>query len=236
LNTVFDCTIVVGVVAVNNQTGALRSLPDTHRELSWKPEEYMERGRPDRRVERTRQLLREALLSLILERGYAGITVQHIIDRANVGRSTFYAHFRDREDLLLSELKGLRAAVQEQIKREPVESHEDARQRVSLILFKHAQASHQVYKALFGTRGSEVALADVRRLLAAIMHDYVKSILPRVKKLAHVDAVVQSVVGSFLALLTWWLDNDLPLSAEEMDTLFTRLTTPGATNVLGGKR
>jgi AcrR family transcriptional regulator len=56
----------------------------------------------DRRVQRTRALLRDALMSLIAEKGYRAITVQNIIDRANLGRSTFYAHYQDKEDLLLS--------------------------------------------------------------------------------------------------------------------------------------
>jgi AcrR family transcriptional regulator len=58
--------------------------------------------RRDRRVERTQQLLREALLSLIREKGFEGLTVQEIIDRANVGRATFYAHFENKDDLLLN--------------------------------------------------------------------------------------------------------------------------------------
>src|ERR1700752_55551 len=57
----------------------------------------------DRRIERTRQTLRNALIGLVLEKHYDEITVQDIIDRANVGRSTFYAHFRDKEDLLMGD-------------------------------------------------------------------------------------------------------------------------------------
>lgn len=56
----------------------------------------------DRRVVRTRQLLRDALVSLILERGYDEVTVQDVLDRANLGRSTFYAHYRNKDDLLFS--------------------------------------------------------------------------------------------------------------------------------------
>ena len=56
----------------------------------------------DRRVQRTRALLLSALLDLIVEQGYEEITVQDIVDRANVGRSTFYAHFLDKRELLLT--------------------------------------------------------------------------------------------------------------------------------------
>lgn len=66
----------------------------------------------DRRVERTQRLLSEALLSLIRERGYEALSVQDIIDRANVGRATFYAHFDNKEDLLVSRLDGLRSTLQ----------------------------------------------------------------------------------------------------------------------------
>ena len=61
----------------------------------------------DRRVQRTRTLLLDALLDLIAEKGYAAVTVQDIVDRANVGRSTFYAHFLDKRELLLSGVNGL---------------------------------------------------------------------------------------------------------------------------------
>ena len=59
-------------------------------------------GKPtDRRIQRTYKILHEALVELILEKGYDKVTVQDVIDRANVGRSTFYSHFKDLEDLFL---------------------------------------------------------------------------------------------------------------------------------------
>jgi AcrR family transcriptional regulator len=69
--------------------------------------------RDDRRVHRTEQLLRTALVSLIEEKGFETLTVQDIIDRANVGRATFYAHFDNKEDLLVSGFDGLRTALKE---------------------------------------------------------------------------------------------------------------------------
>jgi hypothetical protein len=69
----------------------------------------MEAGTTDRRVRRTRE--RSALLSLIQEKGYDRIKVQDILDRADVGRSTFYAHYRDKDDLLQSGFEDVRAAL-----------------------------------------------------------------------------------------------------------------------------
>ena len=67
----------------------------------------------DRRVQRTHHLLNHALLSLIQEKGFEALTVQDIIDRANVGRSTFYAHFADKEDLFLQGFESLSAELKE---------------------------------------------------------------------------------------------------------------------------
>src|SRR5919198_534909 len=65
----------------------------------------------DRRIQRTQQLLRSALMSLIQEKGFESLSVQDIIDRANVGRATFYAHFDNKEDLLASGIEELRIAL-----------------------------------------------------------------------------------------------------------------------------
>src|SRR6516165_5904912 len=62
----------------------------------------------DRRVQRTQDVLHQALMSLIIEKGYEVITVQDIIDRANVGRSTFYTHYVGKQDLLRAGLKHLK--------------------------------------------------------------------------------------------------------------------------------
>jgi len=64
---------------------------------------------PDRRVQRTRRLLHKALMSCILEKKYESITVQEILDRADVGRSTFYVHFRDKDELLTNGFQYCRA-------------------------------------------------------------------------------------------------------------------------------
>src|SRR5258708_20033897 len=61
----------------------------------------MKKEKKARRIQRTRHLLRQALFTLIVERGYETITVEEITERANVGRATFYVHYKDKEELLL---------------------------------------------------------------------------------------------------------------------------------------
>src|SRR5438552_11345004 len=71
----------------------------------------MAEAKEDRRIQRTRLMLRSAMVSLIRERGFEALTVQDIIDRADVGRSTFYSHFKSKEDLLEGSVAMLRASL-----------------------------------------------------------------------------------------------------------------------------
>ncbi len=58
--------------------------------------------KPDRRVKRTQELLQKALIDLIDKRDYNAITIQEIVDRANVARTTFYVHYGSKDDLFMS--------------------------------------------------------------------------------------------------------------------------------------
>ena len=100
--------------------------------------------RLDRRVGRTRALLHQALMSLIQERGFEALSVQDIIDRANVGRATFYAHFDNKEDLLASGIEGLRQSLRER-QRRALASSSPGDERLlgfSLELFAHGDVRY----------------------------------------------------------------------------------------------
>ena len=104
----------------------------------------------DRRSRRTRKLLGDALVSLILEKSYDSITVRDIVERANVGRSTFYAHYYDKEDLFRSEFDELLSALGIHVELMDEERHQLV---PSLELFRHIQEHHQLYKALIWGKG-----------------------------------------------------------------------------------
>src|SRR6476660_8751547 len=99
--------------------------------------------RPDRRVARSRRALKEALTDLILEEGFEAVTVQDVIDRADVGRSTFYAHFLDKDDLLMAILADLEMPGLDPGSWEP----DDPAFGWTLALFRHFGSGKRLFKA-----------------------------------------------------------------------------------------
>ena len=91
----------------------------------------------DRRIQRTRQSLQNALSDLILEKGYEKVTVQDVIDRANVGRSTFYAHFENLDQLLLSGFEPLRAEFDDFLSGRNIDN--ESPWALSLAIFQQVQ-------------------------------------------------------------------------------------------------
>ena len=184
----------------------------------------------DRRIQRTRRLLQDALLALILEKGFDAVTVQDVIDRANVGRSTFYAHFQDKKDLLLSGFEHLRTQFEEHLMRQSV-NHESP-WALSLSMFQHAQSQRPLYKALAGKQGGNIALAHIQKYLSVFLRDHLKLQLSKKKKGVPPEILAHYIASSFISLLTWWLDNDPPYSAEQMNDFYRQLVQPGMEAVL----
>jgi AcrR family transcriptional regulator len=191
-------------------------------------------AKTDRRVRRTRELLRRALLSLVQERGYERITVQEILDRADVGRSTFYAHYRDKDDLLLSGFEDIRAALATE--REAAEHAAGGTRELLqplLIVFRHVEAHRHFWQPLARKGGAEVVVRILRDYVADLVREHFRAQFPSAaKNQVQLEAAVQFVVGAFIGLGIWWLDNDIPYSAEEMHSIFRHLTTEGVRSFL----
>jgi AcrR family transcriptional regulator len=184
----------------------------------------------DRRIARTRGMLQHALVSLILKKGYEAITVEDICEEANVGRSTFYAHFTGKDDLKRSGLEHLRKLLVERQK-EALATPGDIRERslgFSLSMFEHARDHKDLYRAMVGGRGGAIGLASIRQILS----DLVRSELTATAGKSSADAiprelVVHYLVGAYMAVLTWWLDGGAKLPPQRMDAMFRRLATEG---------
>ena len=185
----------------------------------------------DRRVERTQRLLREALLSLIPERGYEALSVQDIIDRANVGRATFYAHFDNKEDLLLSGLEGLRAALKELQRQAHSEGGPPDRRlfAFSRELFAHTDAHRHIFWAMVGDQSVGLLQEAFRRILVDLIREDVKAMLPRKASAASTEPIVRFAASGLFGLLMWWLDGRGRPSVDEVNALFRRLAIPSIT-------
>ena len=191
-------------------------------------------GSADRRVRRTQHALLHALMELTVERSYDRVTVQDIIDRADVGRSTFYAHFRDKDDLLLSgfddelrEAFGGPAAGWTQFRAAaPSESPAPmAGESPSERLFRHAAKHRDLFRVLTRRRG---AWPLVRRRMEETLTEVFQQRLGDIG----VDGLPVEVVARYLAsgllgLLSWWLEDGMKIDPSLMERTFDTLATKG---------
>jgi AcrR family transcriptional regulator len=176
----------------------------------------------DRRVERTRKLLQNALSELILEKGYEKVTVQDVIDRANVGRSTFYAHFESLDQLLLSGFEPLRAQFEDFLSGTTFDI--ESPWALSLAMFQQVQKQ----------QGGYITLTHIQKFLHGYLLDHLKSSLPKRSKNVPPELLAHYVASSFIALMTWWIDNEYPLSAEKMNEIYRKLVEPGTMAIMMG--
>jgi AcrR family transcriptional regulator len=181
----------------------------------------------DRRIQRTRELLRDSLFALITERGYDALSVQEIIDRANVGRATFYAHFSNKDELLLC---GFDVLLQELKQLQLQASVASADPEARLFAFSHHIFAHvDLYRPVYHAMAKERGGATVRQHLHRLLVDCSKSELKRLhggRPARELDALTQFFSGAFVGLLSWWIEAKAPLGVEKIDQLFRRLAIP----------
>lgn len=159
--------------------------------------------------------MRAAFLAVVADKGYERTSVSGILARANIGRTTFYAHFRNKQALLDSGLDGLRALLQAAA-RQPSELL-----AFSLPLLEHAAAHRTLFQSLLRRRGGETVLGQLRGMVAELARAELLG------KVADLDAVVAYCVGSYFSLVSVWLGDPKPPLPAQIDALFRRLTMPG---------
>jgi AcrR family transcriptional regulator len=187
----------------------------------------------DRRSQRTHRLVSSAFAELLVEKPYEEILVQDILDRADIGRTTFYAHYFDKEDVLNSIVELELELLTSQI------SHAAAKQRVvpSLELFEHAYHSeNQQFRALMRSRAGEflweaLQAALCRAIESALSTLYAEKRSPPIP----LPVVSQYLAGAFLTLLKWWVAADMPYPPEQMESIFQQLALPGVWAMLKEK-
>jgi AcrR family transcriptional regulator len=165
-------------------------------------------------------MLREALISMILERGWDEVSVQDVCARADVGRSTFYVHFADKEELLLSGFEDLERSLRAHA--ETGSAHPEVLGFAQGLL-EHAQEYRRVVRALVGKRSGQAVQLRLRELVAKLVRDELLASSPPGPLL---DAAVLYIAGGFFQLFSSWLDSRAPLPLAELEAQARRLTIP----------
>lgn len=182
----------------------------------------------DRRIQKTQDLLHEALASLIREKAYDSISVKEILDRANVGRSTFYMHYRDKDDLLVSGIHDMLRSAQSKGLPSPTERY-DRIIGFSLPLFEHVDQHRRRGDARMGTKARAIFHGYLQKALAERIADNLARDLQGRRKTARQvssDLLVQYVASTFILVLDWWVDGRSSMSPKEVNDLFRRLVLP----------
>ena len=183
---------------------------------------------PDRRVARTQKLLRDSLHSLIREKDYDSIAVKEILDRADVGRSAFYTHFRDKDELLASSIHDILGSVSPTHSRTGEGSTEGILW-FSLPIFEHLDRHRRTAELKLGPRGRTVLHGHLQKVLAELIAKEVrKSHMGRRETAGRIPPalLVQYIASTFILVLNWWVESRSPLRAKAVDDLFRTLIRP----------
>lgn len=184
----------------------------------------------DRRIVRTRQLLRDALMTLILEKGYEAVTVRNITDRANLGRATFYLHYKDKEELLIKSLTALFDELVQTL--EPRDEKSVLDGTPIRLVFEHAAANRDLYLVLFNGEGSGKIYREIQAYMVRDLQTHFLPILPEKRPFSN-DLLANYLAGNLLNMVSWWLAADMPHPPDEMIQTYRALVFAGLANVLG---
>ena len=186
----------------------------------------------DRRVRRTHKLLGDALIALALEKSYGEITIQEITDRADIGYRTFFRHYSDIDELLKDVLSTVMVEMRELIGPRLLQFLTDPKVGLTdlpegAILFRHVQENSDLYRVLLSS--DRTLLGSVKAFaIQEFKADYGE--LPKTDIPA--DIIINHLVSAMIAMLRWWLDNDMIYTPEEMRVFSFRLIIEPARSLI----
>ena len=167
----------------------------------------------DRRVRKTRRQLREALIELMLERGWDAVSVRDICERADVGRSTFYVHFADKENLLLSGFDELHRSMDE------LRAQADQSFGFLQPLAEHAAENRRLVEALLGRQSGQRVHWRFRDVLRALVQSELATLgVPE----AALGSGAHYIAGGTAELLMGWVEHPQGVSAQEISQILRR--------------
>jgi AcrR family transcriptional regulator len=177
----------------------------------------------DRRQKKTREAIFRAFTGLLAKKNYHHITVQDILDAADVGRTTFYAHFETKEYLLRDLCAELFGHIIDTTMGQASCACGDAADSVFLHLVRHLRQNDRGILDLLSSENDGLFLdyfhSEVCRLVERTYGDRLATALPR-------EYLVQHIAATFVQTVRWWLGEDCTRSPEEVTACFLAVTEP----------
>jgi AcrR family transcriptional regulator len=187
----------------------------------------------DPRVVRTRNVLRDALISLITEMDYEAITVQHITDRARLNRATFYLHYRDKQDLLMHIIND----VLDELTQTPQylqTGDPSMTPQLFVYYFDHVAKHAAFYRVMLQEPSVAPYVQDMQKHVEDIARRWLNAGTLKINEMLTPPELFISFIGSaYFSIIKWWVANDQPYSSSYMAAQFMRLTLGGVQNEFG---
>jgi AcrR family transcriptional regulator len=190
-------------------------------------------SRHERRRMRTRQILSDTTLSLVLEKGYENVSIQEITDQSDLGRGTFYIHFKDKEDVLWSMFRKIVEELEQNSHNQLDRTSSQVEYFGLLNIFQHADSNRDLYRMIFAGHGPAGLTAKAQSLFAETIRFDIEQSQPVTSVDFHlpVEFEAQMLTGMITRLLAWWLESPNTYSAGQMAEMtykaIYRLSPPG---------
>jgi AcrR family transcriptional regulator len=191
----------------------------------------------DRRKRRTKQALQKSMVELILEKGYDAVSVSEITDRADLGRATFYLHYKDKDELLIETIDQIVRDFMVQISDYTILPLETGDDTILHRVFLFAQENSDLFRVIMRGHGMYTATLQLHAVIAGFIHKGVELWLASQKREPAVplDILSNFYSGALLNSVFWWLENDTGYSPEEMAENYKKLVFLNREDILGGK-
>jgi AcrR family transcriptional regulator len=194
----------------------------------------------DRRITRTKTALLEALTSLVKEKGFSAVTIEDITSRANLGRTTFYLHYQDKEDLLLDSMENRLAAVVELITSQPlIVWFRESNGKITKMIFDSVKENQDIF-AIISQEPSGKVYDRFRKIIAEIAHKLIDEspwAQRKVKALnISLDFIIDYFTGAMWSSILWWVNNNFEPSSSEIARSFGKMFFPGLLRILNVKK
>lgn len=195
----------------------------------------------DQRISRTKLMIRDALTDLMEEKGFEGITVKDLTEKAKINRGTFYLHYRDKYDLLeqceQEILDGIETIIQAIDPKDALAlTSQDQPLPVIIRLFEYFQENAGFMKAVLGPNGDAAFQVKLKEFIVKAFLRYLFPKLNNVEMLVPAEIITAYVSAAHLGVIQYWLASTMEKTPKEMALMLARLTLLGPGFAIGLKK